>query len=390
MFIKASWLGPLALDPIHVEKEDGIHIPEPSKSVTDGMDKIFPSSGVLFKKTIKAAQELTSGTDSAAAKAAKEQVLKHLQDYRNTVLAFCGISPEEDMVLAGGNKRAKTHSKNASLSKRKADASPVPASGEAKKTKMGDKDFPKESIKLGIFISDSSLPTPDDIEPLRLFFDENYKSQILIKDNKVRDMLCNFLWYGVKCIISSKFCNERGTFVKGVRLIVPAGVKEKKLRMFKMLENTYVCVSVALSNGTDMLNGEALSAILDETKLGALQATKIWLDFAESLTDSIKLYQHNNIKEKALHVLKEKAQETIEYVQQLKKDLFDAKSAADEDAKKDDFQLLNFTDESQNGALSLLADAALRGHQPGNTIAETSFLLFFIFFIICNAVVPLF
>ena len=132
-FTKASWLGPLALDPIPVEKEDVIHIPEPSKRVTDGMDKIFPSSGVLFKKTIKAAQELTSGSDLAAAKAAKQQVLKHLQDYKNTVLAFCGISPEEDMVLAGGNKRAKTQSKDASLSKRKANASTVPASGEPTK-----------------------------------------------------------------------------------------------------------------------------------------------------------------------------------------------------------------------------------------------------------------
>jgi hypothetical protein len=162
---KASWLGPLALDPIPVEKEDGIHIPEPSKSVTDGMDKIFPSSGVLFKKTIKAAQELTSGTDSAAAKAAKQQVLKHLQDYRNTVLAFCGISPEEDMVLAGGNKRAKTQSKDASLSKRKANASTVQASGEPTKKKirasssgkMSEKDFAKESSKLGIIISDSGV-----------------------------------------------------------------------------------------------------------------------------------------------------------------------------------------------------------------------------------------
>jgi len=100
------------------------------------MDKIFPSSGVLFKKTIKAAQELTSGSDLAAAKAAKQQVLKHLEDYKNTVLAFCGISPEEDVVLAGGNKRAKTHSKDASLSKRKADASNVPASGELTKKKF--------------------------------------------------------------------------------------------------------------------------------------------------------------------------------------------------------------------------------------------------------------
>jgi len=352
------------------------------------MDKIFPSSGVLFKKTIKAAQELTSGSDLAAAKAAKQQVLKHLQDYKNTVLAFCGISPEEDMVLAGGNKRAKTHSKDASLSKRKADASNVPASGELTKKKIrascsgkvGEKDFAKESSKLGIIISDSGVPTPKDIEPLRLFFDENYTSQNLIKDKHVRDMLCNFLWYGVKCITSSNFCNERGTFVKGVRLIIPGGVKDKKHRMFKMLENTYVCVSVALSNSTDLLNQEALSAIFDGTNLSAVPATRIWVEFAESLSDSIKIYPDNTVKEKALRVLKAKAQETIEFVQVLKKDLLLAASAADEDAKKNDFHLLNFPDESQNGALSLLADAALRGHQPGNTKAETSFQFFFFLF----------
>ena len=330
---------------------------------------------------------MTSGSDAASAKAARERVLKHLQDYKDTVLAFCGISSEVDLTLAGANKRAKTQSTKASVRKRKADGDTEPASGEQSNKKnratssgsVGKREVAKAPLKLGIYVSDSSIPTPDDIGPLRSFFDEKYKSQDIIKEKKVRDMLCNILWYGVKCITSSKFCNEHGTFVKGVRLTLPRGIKDKRIRMFKMLENAYVCVSVALANATDLLNGEALSAVLEETNVEALHATQIWLEFGESLKDSIKVYADSTIKEKALHVLKAKAQESIDFVRELKRDLL-AASAADENAKKDDFLVINFPDECANGALTLLADAALRGDQQGNSIAVTSFLFLFLFF----------
>ena len=359
-----------------------VNIREPSKSVTDGMDMIVPSSGVLFKKTVKAAREVTSGSDKVAA---KKKVRKCLQDYKDAVYAFCGISDEEDSVLETGKKRAKTKSTDTSSSKRKAPGSTVPASGEQDKKRnrapssggVGERELDKVALKLGIYVSNSSIPNGDDIEPLRSFFDEKYKGKAFEKEKKVRDMLCNFLWFGVKCITSSEFCNDHGTFVKGARLTLPRGIKDRKLRMFKMLENAFVCVSIALAHPTGMPEPGALCAVIDDKNTNALTATKKWLEFGETLKDSIKVYPDTAAKAKALEVVKEKAQESTDYFRELERDLL-AAYAASEEAKKSEFDLISFPEESQNVALTMLADAALQSDQPGNSIA-VAFLFVFLF-----------
>ena len=357
-----------------------VNIREPSKSVTDGMDMIVPSSGVLFKKTIKAAREVTSGSDKVAA---KEKVRKCLQDYKDAVYAFCGISDEEDSVLETEKKRAKTKSTDTSSSKRKAPGSTVPASGEQDKKRnraptsggVGERQLEKVALKLGIHVSKSSIPNGDDIGPLRSFFDEKYKGKAFEK--KVRDMLCNFLWFGAKCITSSEFCNDHGTFVKGARLTLPRGLKDRKLRMCKMLENLFVCVSVALANPTGMPQPGALCAVIEDKNTNAVTALKKWLEFAEELNESIKVYPDTAAKAKALEVLKQKAQHSTDYIRQLERDLL-AASAASEEAKKSEFDLISFPEESQNVALTMLADAALQSDQPGNSIA-VAFLFVFLF-----------